>query len=311
MTPATNRFLLALGLCGAAGVLLSPSVASAYCRTTTCIPGENCEYDFSTGCAITGTPLEWKNPCISFGVQQDASPLREIGYDEAHGIIEGAFANWLAASCESGMPAIDIADFGAISCDVPQYNQGGPNANVWMFRDDGWDDGSGVATAASETPSGTLAITIITFHPETGEIFDADVEVNSQQVPLTTGDTDVQFDLASIVTHEAGHFLGLSHSREPEAAMRAGYLPGTTTLRRLSADDQAGMCAIYPPDRELPKGSCTPRHGFSSSCYQEESGCTVAASAPLGLGGVGRGGTWGALALLLGVGAMHRRRVRA
>lgn len=299
-----GHLVLASGLWGAAA-LLWPASAAAYCRTTTCTPGVNCEYDPSTGCAITGLPLEWKSSCISFGVQQDASPLRNIDYDSAHTIIESAYAAWLAASCKGGLPSIDIADFGPIACGVAQYNKVGPNANVWMFRDDDWDDGSGVATA-SKTPSGTLAITIITFNPETGEIFDADVEVNSQQVPLTTGDEGVQFDLASIVTHEAGHFLGLSHSREPEAAMRERYAPGTRTLRQLSEDDQAGMCAIYPPDRELPPGNCTPRHGFSSSCYRgENGGCSVA-----GTPGREHGWLFGALLTGLGI-ALCRRLARA
>lgn len=274
MKPTQPRRKALLALASGTTALLVSGSALAFCRTTTCIPGDDCEYDPATGCALSGIPLEWKRPCVSFTVQRDASPLRGITYDRAHEIIEGAYSTWLASSCEGGLPSVDIADLGAVSCNEPQYNQGGPNANVWMFRDAGWD-GSGTSGNASETPSGTLAITIITFHPDTGEIYDADVEINSQQVPLTTGDGDVQFDLASIVTHEAGHFLGLSHTRVPDATMRAGYLPGTTTLRHLSPDDQAGMCAIYAPDRELPAGNCTPRHGFSSNCYRGESGCSV------------------------------------
>lgn len=260
-----------LGAALAAGLttLTLGASALAYCRTTTCIPGEDCEYDYETGCALTGTPLEWKRPCVSFAVQKDGSPLRGISYDTAHSIIEGAYAAWLASSCDGALPSVDIADFGAVSCNQPQYNQGGPNANVWMFRDDEWD-------YAGSAPGIELAITIITFHPETGEIFDADVEINSHDIEITTGDEHVLFDLASIVTHEAGHFLGLSHTRAPEATMRTGYRPGSTALRYLSPDDMQGMCAIYPPNRELPSGSCTPRHGFSSSCYKEESGCSVA-----------------------------------
>lgn len=308
--PVAGRSLLVGGLCGL-GALLAATPAAAFCRTTTCVPGETCEYDPATGCALTGLPLEWKRPCVSFGVQQDASPLRGISYDEAHGIIENAYANWLASPCEGGLPSIDIADFGPIACAQPEYNQAGPNANVWMFRDDVWGEDDGRGTAASETPSGTLAITIITYNPETGEIFDADVEINSLQVPITTSDTDVQFDLASIVTHEAGHFLGLSHSRVPDSTMRERYLPGTTTLRQLSEDDHAGMCSIYPPDRELPAGNCTPRHGFSSSCYEEDTGCAVAASSAIGLGGAGRATWWGLLAGLVGLGALSRRRERA
>lgn len=245
--------------------------AAAYCRTTTCIPGEDCEYDKVTGCAVTGTFLEWKRPCVSFSVQEDASLRREIDYEAAQSIVEGAFANWLATSCPGGPPSLDIADLGAVSCNVPQYNQGGPNANVWMFQDDSWESGGGISSGGVE-----LAVTIITFHPETGEIYDADVEINSNQVPITTGDENVQYDLASIVTHEAGHFLGLSHSRVLDSVMRENYLAGTTSLRQLSEDDRAGICAMYPPDREVPAGNCTPRHGFTSACYRpNKSGCSI------------------------------------
>src|SRR5690606_25452067 len=103
------------------------------CRTTTCIPGEDCEYDRVTGCAVNGAFLEWKRPCVSFSVQEDASVRREIDYEEARSIIEGALASWFATSCEGGPPSLEIVDLGAVSCNVPQYNQGGPNANVWMF----------------------------------------------------------------------------------------------------------------------------------------------------------------------------------
>lgn len=245
--------------------------AEAYCRTTTCIPSENCEYDPVTGCAVNGTFLEWKRSCVSFSVQQDGSPRRGIDYEEAHSIIAGAFANWLDTSCPGGRPSLDIADLGAVSCNAPQYNQSGPNANVWMFRDDAWESDRGFAGAAE------LAITIVTYHPDTGEIYDADVEINSHQIPITIGDENVQYDLASIVTHEAGHFLGLSHSRVLDSVMRVNYLPGTTSLRQLAEDDREGICAIYPPDREVPNGNCTPRHGFTSACYRpNDGGCSIA-----------------------------------
>lgn len=294
-----RRTLACLGL-GAS--LCWTGTAAAYCRTTTCIPGEDCEFD-SMGCALSGIPLEWKRPCVSFAVQQDASRLREIDFDRAHSLIEAAYANWLASSCDGKLPSLDIADLGGVSCGEPQYNQGGPNANVWMFRDDRWESGGGASSGGVE-----LAITIITFHPDTGEIYDADVEINSNQIPLTTGDQNIQYDLASIVTHEAGHFLGLSHSRVLDATMRENYVAGTTSLRHLSADDEAGMCAMYPPDREVPAGNCTPRHGFTSACYRAESGgCSVASAV---VGGPSLVSPWAfALAGLLVGGGWTRRRV--
>jgi hypothetical protein len=50
-------------------------------------------------------------------------------------------------------------------------------------------------------------------------------------------------DLESVLLHELGHALGLDHSRNQEAVMRAGIKPGLTR-RVLHADDVAGICAV-------------------------------------------------------------------
>ena len=37
-----------------------------------------------------------------------------------------------------------------------------------------------------------------------------------------------------------------------------------------SSDDVAGICAIYPPGRDLSTMSCEPRHGFSELCAADQ-----------------------------------------
>lgn len=49
-----------------------------------------------------------------------------------------------------------------------------------------------------------------------------------------------ELDLESVLLHELGHALGLDHSRNQEAVMRAGIRPGQTR-RILEADDIAGL----------------------------------------------------------------------
>ncbi len=131
------------------------------------------------------------------------------------------------------------------------------NANIITFRDDGWPYVGG---------GNTLALTTVTYHLKTGEIYDADMEINSFDVALSQGDDDVSFDLLSIATHEAGHFLGLSHSSDHDATMFADYRPGTASLRDLSQDDLDGICAVYPPGEPIKGCDPTPRHGFSALC---------------------------------------------
>ena len=102
---------------------------------------------------------------------------------------------------------------------------------------------------------------------------------------LTTTDVAVQYDVLSILTHEAGHMLGLAHSDVNGATMQVEYVQGSTTLRSLHSDDMGGICEAYPPGEV---GTCdpTPRHGFQSTCgpapVEEGCGCT---SAPRRAGG--------------------------
>ncbi len=135
-----------------------------------------------------------------------------------------------------------------------------------MFRDQGWpylDD----PTDERET----LALTTITFLSDTGDIVDADIEINSANVALSVGDTNISNDLQAILTHEAGHFFGLSHSKDPNATMNKMYNvnAGDSTFRTLANDDREGICVVYPPgDAEV--GDCRgegPRFGLSRYCH--------------------------------------------
>ncbi len=256
--------------------------AQAYCRTTTCdtsrSPAEGgCQYD-QDDCATNGVPLAWPQACVSFSVQKDASPLRGISFDVMQNVVDGAYANWTQADCGGGvLPSIQVSDLSPVNCDQVQYNQGAnePNANIWMFRDRSWPH-EGART--------TIALTTVTFGATSGQIFDADVEVNSANFVITVGNTGVQDDLQSIVQHESGHTLGLAESSRSSATMYGSYSPKDTSKRTLGADDIAGVCAVYPPGQD--RGTCdpTPRHGFSAECFvkPKKKGCSL--EGPVGSG---------------------------
>ncbi len=264
---------------------LAAADARAYCRTSTCpLPpdfsphGDACTpADFESYCAslqpaIKPLPIWWRNACVGYDLQSGAS--RQVSYDVASKLAAAAFAKWTAITCgggsDGGRVSIDVRDMGPVSCDEVQYNEDAPNQHVIMFRDDHWP---------YDDPNNTLALTTMTFDLDTGEIYDADMEINSTlQLAVSDPVPADGYDLQSVLTHEAGHFLGMAHSGDDHAAMWAAYEPGSTAKRTLTADDTTGLCSIYEPDGERTVGASvgrpveqdkcdpTPRHGFSKDC---------------------------------------------
>lgn len=292
---------IGLALSVALGITLAATQADAYCRTTTCDPreGQICRKN-AEGCVTDGIPLAWPTRCIGFSLQRNALPGR-ISLDQATNIAHLAFAAWQDTKCPGTEehPSLRFADLGPVACDRHEYNQNQGNANIIMFRTGSWPYAHS---------GNTLALTTVTYNVDTGEIYDADIEVNGT-MPISVG-SPVQYDLQSILTHEVGHFLGLAHSNQPDATMYDKYQAGSTELRTLKADDIEGICKIYPPNRQTPACDPTPRHGFASECAMETANVTgCCTTAP------GHAKTGGLAATVLGAGLSiffaRRRRVRS
>jgi hypothetical protein len=287
----------------ALAVELCAARAQAFCRTMTCplppdfspAPGSCVPPDFDSYCAslqppAKALPVWWRNACVSYDIQQKASA--QVPYATASQMIAQAFAKWTSVACATGQGgadggdetarvSIDVRDLGPVSCGLVQYNSDQGNQHVIIFHDDVWPHNDA---------NNTLGLTTITFDPDTGEIYDADMEINAT-VKLAVGDPVPQdgYDFESVVTHESGHFLGMAHSGDDRATMFASYSAGTTFKRILTADDIGGLCSIYLPGGlraadpsvggPIPEDACdpTPRHGFSTQCAgSPKRGCTIA-----------------------------------
>jgi hypothetical protein len=268
------------------------SPAAAFCRTTTC---DTC-VDPETQCPSGGPALIWPRSCVSYDLQVGASV--QIDLDSATGAADQAFGAWQDVICPgtNAHPTIIASNYGPVLCKRHEYSQNQGNANLIVFRDDEWP---------YQNATNALALTTVTYNRLTGDIYDADMEINGT-VSLSTSDPipSDHYDLSSIMTHEAGHFLGLAHSTDVSATMWSHYLPGTDDFRTLEPDDIAGICAIYPPDREAPPCDFTPRTRFSPECANQPVRGGLCSAAP------GRGAGFGVapLALLLGTLAATRRR---
>jgi hypothetical protein len=208
-------------------------------------------------------------------VHEGGSEELGISAETLSGMLDDAYASWLGSTCEMGTVSLAIDNRGFAECGAPEYNvkPKDRNANVWMFNHDAVS--SDGPAQGSSIDSATLAVTTISFNEDTAEIYDADVELISLE--FTTSETDIDIDLASVVVHEAGHFLGLDHSLAPDATMQKGYTPGTIGNRTLSGDDVAGICATYPEGREFPGGqTCEPRGKYSPKCEGQGCDCGIA-----------------------------------
>lgn len=263
-------------------LLAGSTEARAFCRSRTCNPNDAKQHcQIVDNCVMSGHPLYWKTSCVSFDAQADGSMLRGIDADSVTAVVELAFTPWLEADCGDGSPSMKVGTFGPVVCDQVenpdpkhpnQYNRASEKgANVVMFRDDGWP------YPGSQDAYG---LTTMTFDVDTGEIIDADIEINSTDFDVAVDGSGT--DLQSILTHEVGHFLGMAHaaSANQTATMRTSWNGIGTDLRNLSDDDIAGICAIYPPDR-VASSSCTPLNGFASECHvpaakPDAGGCSVA-----------------------------------
>jgi hypothetical protein len=315
----------------ALAIVLASRGAHGYCRTLSCsVPGFDPSEDGTCAppdlvqvCSaqnppvVMPVPLWWRNACVGYDIQQDASI--QIPYDTAAQVAAQSFSKWTETLCPVGASwgrvSIDVRDLGPVSCDKVQYSMNQGNQHVIVFRDDG---------APDFDMNNTLGLTTVTFDPTTGEIYDADMEINSS-VTLAVSDPVPPdgYDLQSIITHEAGHFLGLAHSVEFTATMYAQYVPGSTSKRILTADDMAGICAIYLPggtravdpsvdaSGQVAEDACnpTPRHGFQSQCAQPES--ASCSTSPEDLSSPSVPLVLGAAATLGSVGAFRRTSRRA
>lgn len=259
--------------------LLGSERAMAFCRTTTCdqqgAPVDVCGPPAPGVCSTRGTPIAWPNTCVSTSVSASGSPVLNISAEEMRNIVETAFKNWTTADCGNGQtPNFEVDMFPDVNCtDVTGeagYKSTGPNYNVWIFRDKDWPYSDAIDA------EGAIAITTTQFSPETGIIYDSDVELNSKGQSFTTGLNDGGMDLPSVVQHESGHFLGLAHSSVQTATMYAYLDPGVVSRRILDPDDAAGICATYPPGTLNPHCDPEPRHGFSTECEFDKGCCAVA-----------------------------------
>jgi hypothetical protein len=222
--------------------LAASSSALAFVQTMSCTPSGQ----FACEPGEQALPLRWVQSCINYHITEAGTA--DIADTEATGnaVIAG-YEAWNEPDCS--YLALNYA--GKTNEDRVGFNANTKsNANIVVFRDTGWTHSNKV-----------LALTSVTFQPSTGQIFDADIELNSATYEFTTTEVpeDIKIDLRNTVTHEVGHLLGLDHAFDAEATMFATAPIGEIKKRTLEVDDTSGLCTIYPtaddPDNQFCGGA--------------------------------------------------------
>ncbi len=281
-------------------VLLSSASASAFCRSTT-VPAP---VDFvpNGSCWHEGIPLFWKPRCVTYRFSEKES--RFITNADASAVFDRAFAAWTGqnAACKPSLVAVELAPTANSTARYLIDHTNPLNENLIVFRDDDWR----FAGAGEQ-----LERTTVTFDIGTGEIYDADIEINTASYTMTTA-TPVPsngYDFETVAVHAAGHFLGLAHADSISAVMSPTYVPGSMR-RSLGPDDAAGICEIYRPGwmrkveggALIPAGPCELAPGTpGQSCGSADvgHGCSATPGSASGAG-------WAALASLALVATRRR-----
>ncbi len=229
--------------------------AGAFCRTTT-VPTDPSFSPEPGGCWAQGIFVYHSRACVGYAVEGPGSAKLDMPRVKA--LVAAAFGTWEAVSCGGAPVTIDAQFTGDTSKSALGYDtKGGPNASAVIFWDDTWP----------HTSSSEVILTTLTFNKTTGEILDADMEVNTAQINFALTDPVPKngTDMASALAHEVGHFFGIAHSPLREATMFARYTPGSILFRDLEPDDSAALCSIYLPSGkratsggEVAPGACDP-----------------------------------------------------
>lgn len=216
------RTTAAAFLCAAllsAALLVAPSDARAFSR------------EKADG---TGALLYWKDLPVTYTVNSACAGAME-DTRACLGAVQASFATWSSPQCTT----LTFDYRGETARTDVGYSQaaGADNINlvVWIFAQ--WPH-----------DASALALTTSTYYPDSGVILDTDMEVNGvnfQWRVITSPDT-MHVDIQNVVTHEAGHVIGLDHVNDQTATMYPTSPNGETSKRDLSPDDIDGVCSIYP-----------------------------------------------------------------
>lgn len=185
----------------------------------------------------SGPSVAWSTKMVSWV----AHPSVFSAYDanQARADVLAAFEAWSSTGCS------DLQLVFAGEQDVQAgFRDGAVNTNAVVLLAASWP-----------YQAGAIAVTTTTYDTQTGQLIDADIEINGEDFTFIRADASCDpetrvMDLRNTLTHEAGHFIGLEHppstSTYDQTTMFASAPPCETQKQTLAQDDVDGVCFIYP-----------------------------------------------------------------
>ncbi len=260
-------------LAGAATLaLLAPCPAQAFVRYYT----------------ETGAPFYWAQATVPLTAYLRDFNQPTMTADQVAGAVTAAAAAW-----SEGQNACTYMTLEPATSNDPAPRAANDAHNALIFRNSNWCQLAPDGSCEIEYDASALAFTWDTANKMTGQIYDADIEVNLVDfswADVVADPTAVEdMDLQNALTHEMGHFIGLDHTcydplspnsnrpldnngmtipacdlASPDVQATTMYpsaMPGDTQKRTLAPDDQNGVCSIYPvgkrPNDGTLRGGCT------------------------------------------------------
>ena len=178
----------------------------------------------------SGTAVRWPSPCVSWWMNDQGTV--HFSWETVQPVVREAFARW------ADVPGVNLSfQEGGATCfgdvGIAEW-PGRQNLILWRDKPGDWIHGIDV-----------VALTSVSYSEKTGQIVDADIEINTAHHSFSVGGSNTSYDLAYMLTHEIGHLLGIDHSLHSGALMSPNTSPMQVSEVRLRPDDENAVRVNY------------------------------------------------------------------
>jgi hypothetical protein len=192
--------------------------------------------------------LWWKSRAMTYYINEYCSV--DVQRSNCVNAVQAAFNAWTIHACSD----MQIIFGGTTPRDDAGYDQSKTNnINLVVWIESQWQTHECPEEKPVCREARAIALTTTTYDTYTGQIVDADIEMNGEGFVFSATATTTVMDIQNTVAHEAGHTLGLDHSSDDEATMWNDAESGETKKRDLIQDDIDGLCFVYPAGQNTPR----------------------------------------------------------